>query len=114
MDRLVTSAADVKCRAVVHEPGVATSGKSVTGALSTPFDRELEEIRSLLLGAATFGVARPTIQTVATVAMTRFSVLAPIGFVPDSLTRSGGTTSTSAISPGRTAMPSFDAFEHHG
>ena len=75
MDRLVTSAADVKCRAVVHEPGVATSGKSVTGALSTPFDRELDEIRSLLLGAATFEVARPTIQAAATVAMTRFSVL---------------------------------------
>jgi len=70
MDRLLTSVADIKCRAVVHEPGVATSGKSVNGALSTPFDRDLNEIRSLLLGAATFEVARPTIQTAATVAMT--------------------------------------------
>lgn len=84
VDRLVASGAvDVEWRAVVHDPGVATSGEPVTGALSALFDRELEEIRGLLLGAETFEVTRPTIQPNTASAVTGFSVLT--GFDADRL-----------------------------
>ena len=76
VDRLVASgAADVEWRAVVHDLGVAMSGEPVTGALSALFDRELEEIRGLLLGAEPFEVTRPTIQPNTRSAVTGFSVL---------------------------------------
>jgi len=76
VDQLVASGtADVEWRAVVHDPGVATSGELVTGALSALFDRELEEIRGLLLGAETFEITRPTIQPNTTSAVAGFSML---------------------------------------
>src|ERR1035441_9133235 len=71
--------ADVKWRAVVHDPDVPMQGEPVLGELAALFDRELEEIRGLLSGEETY------------------EATTPIDFEPDSLTRSGCGTSTSVM-----------------
>jgi 2-hydroxychromene-2-carboxylate isomerase len=53
---------DVIWRAVVHEPDVPAPGLPVTGDLGATFDRELEEIRGLLLRGEAFPARRPPVQ----------------------------------------------------
>lgn len=63
-DRLVQlgKAEGVDWRAVVHDPDVPAGGKPVSGELADMFDRELDEIRGLLLPDEPFPARRPEVQ----------------------------------------------------
>jgi 2-hydroxychromene-2-carboxylate isomerase len=62
-DRLAAAGtAEVKWRAVVHDPTVPASGLPVTGELAQMFDRELAQIRGLLKPGEAYPAKRPARQ----------------------------------------------------
>ena len=67
--------ADVEWRAVVHDPDVPIHGEPVLGELAALFDRELEEIRSLLRGEETFLATPPAVQPNTTLAVAGFPAM---------------------------------------
>lgn len=74
-DRLVElgRASDVDWRAVVHAPDVPAGGTPVSGELADMFDRELEEIRELLLPEEPFPAGRPGVQPNTTAAVAGYA-----------------------------------------
>ena len=67
--------ADVEWRAIVHDPDVPIHGEPVLGELAALFDRELEEIRSLLRGEETFQATPPAVQPNTTLAVAGFPAM---------------------------------------
>lgn len=63
----------VDWRAVVHDPDVPAGGKPVSGELADMFDRELQEIRELLLPDEEFPARRPEAQPNTTLAVARYA-----------------------------------------
>ena len=76
VDRLVElGVTDVEWRAVVHDPDVPIQGVPVVGELAALFDRELEEIRTLLRNGETYEASSPTVQPNTTLAVAGFSAM---------------------------------------
>jgi predicted DsbA family dithiol-disulfide isomerase len=71
--------ADVRWRAVVHDPDVPPGGMPVSGELAEMFDRELGQIRTLLRSDESFPASRPTVQPNTTLAVAGYSVVAEDG-----------------------------------
>jgi hypothetical protein len=76
VDRLAAAnGATVEWRAVVHEPDVPPGGQQVSGELADLLDRELGEIRGLLIPGERYPARRPVIQPNTSAAVAGYSAL---------------------------------------
>jgi len=66
---------DAQWRAVVHDRDVPPRGVPVSGELAEMFDRELDQIRTLLRSDESFSVSRPSVQPNTTLAVAGYSAV---------------------------------------